>query len=344
MNHKFFLVFMFSLVSTFLIAQDEVVELKFTLPELPYSYSALEPFIDSATMKIHYSKHHKGYLDNLNKSGAKTITGAGTVSIEELLLTVDGKNASVRNNGGGYYNHSLFWKILSPKPQKEATGKLALAIKNQFVSQDSLQKLMNAEGGKRFGSGWVWLIVTPLKTIAVTSTSNQDNPIMNLDDVKRGIPILGIDVWEHAYYLKHQNKRGDYLKDIWNVVDWAQVEKNYEAALKSPLLSQIDKSGWSAYTEFAQLYGRVTLPAQSGDFEQLKLKGSELQEKAEMLSKSNIPASFQNTDIRKIMKDLASDIKDLVKSATKKPKDEVIKEKLAKVQMTHKALMEIIKG
>lgn len=344
MNHKFFLFICFSLMGTLLKAQDEVVEFKFTLPELPYKYDALEPYIDSVTMRIHYSKHHKGYLENLNKTGAKTIAGVGAGTIEELLLTVDGKNAAVRNNGGGFYNHNLFWQVMSPKPKKEAGGKLALAIKNQFQSQDSLQKLMNAEGAKRFGSGWVWLIVTPLKTLAVASTANQDNPIMNLEDVKRGIPVLGIDVWEHAYYLKHQNKRGDYLKDIWNVIDWAQVEKNYEAALKSPLLSKIDKSSWAAFNEFEQLYGRIMLPAQSGDYAQLKLKASELEMKAEALLKSNVPASFQNTDIKSVLKNLASEVKDVVKSATKKPKDEVIKEKLMKLQSAHSALEAIIKG
>jgi len=327
----------FSLISGF--SQDEP---KFTLPELKYGFEALEPHIDAKTMEIHYSKHHKAYLDNLNKSGANTISASGLGTIEELMLTVDGKQASVRNNGGGHYNHTLFWEILSPSAKKMAEGKLATAIKNQFVSQDSLIKLMNAEGLKRFGSGWVWLIVTPLKTLAVVSTANQDNPLMNLEDMKRGVPVLGIDVWEHAYYLKHQNKRGEYLNTIWNVVDWAQVEKNYEAAVNSPLLKKIDKSSWKAYKEFNQLYSQINLPAQSGDYSLLKSKSGELVEKAEMLSKSNIPASFQNTDIKKIIGKVVSEVKDLSKAATKKPKDEVIKQKLADLQLAYTELMNIV--
>ena len=319
-------------------AQDE----KFAMPELKYAYDALEPYIDAKTMEIHYSKHHKGYLDNLNKTGAKTISGAGSESLEDLLLTADLKNAPLRNNGGGHYNHTLFWEILSPTPKKQAEGKLALAIKNQFVSQDSLVKLMNAEGLKRFGSGWVWLIVTPMKTLAVTTSANQDNPLMELDDMKRGIPVLGIDVWEHAYYLKHQNKRGEYLNTIWNVVDWAQVEKNYEKALSSPLFKKIDRSSWKVYREFNQLYSQLTLPAQSGDYALIKSKSAELLAKAEMLPKSNIPASFQNSDIKKVLNNLVSAVKDVHKSASKKPKDEVIKEKLTKLQEVYAELQNIV--
>lgn len=322
----------------FSFSQDE----KFTMPELKYAYDALEPHIDAKTMEIHYSKHHKGYLDNLNKTGAKTISGVSAESLEDLLLTADLKNAPLRNNGGGHYNHTLFWEILSPAPKKQAEGKLALAIKNQFVSQDSLIKLMSAEGLKRFGSGWVWLIVTPMKTLTVTSTANQDNPLMDLEDIKRGIPVLGIDVWEHAYYLKHQNRRGEYLNTIWNVVDWAQVEKNYEKALNNPLLKKIDKSSWKIYKEFNQLYSQITLPAQTGDYSLIKSKSAELLAKAEMLPKSNIPASFQNSDIKKVLNNLVSAVKDVHKSATKKPKDEVIKEKLNKLQEVYSELQKIV--
>ena len=322
----------------FSYGQDE----KFAMPELKYAYDALEPHIDAKTMEIHYSKHHKGYLDNLNKTGAKTISGVASESLEDLLLTADINNAPLRNNGGGHYNHTLFWEILSPTPKKQADGKLALAIKNQFVSQDSLIKLMNAEGLKRFGSGWVWLIVTPMKTLAVTTSANQDNPLMELDDVKRGIPVLGIDVWEHAYYLKHQNKRGEYLNTIWNVVDWAQVEKNYEKSLTSPLLKKIDKSSWKLYKEFNQLYSQLTLPAQGGDYALIKSKSADLLAKSEMLQKSNIPASFQNTEIKKVLNNLVSAVKDVQKSATKKPKDEVIKEKLSKLQEVYSELQNIV--
>lgn len=330
-------IFIFSL-NSMTFAQEE----KYTMPELKYKFDALEPHIDAKTMEIHYSKHHKAYLDNLNKSGGNTILGATAAGLEDLMFAVDGKNASIRNNGGGHYNHSLFWDILSPTPQKMADGKLEVAIKNQFVSQDSLIKLMNAEGLKRFGSGWVWLVVTPFKTLTIISTPNQDNPIMDLDDVKRGIPVLGIDVWEHAYYLNYQNKRGEYLKNIWNVVDWAQVGKNYEAALQSPLLKKIEKSNWKSFKEFNQLYSQITLPAKAGDYKLIKEKSDELLTKAEMLEKSNIPGSFQNTDIKSVLKELTSVIKDLHKSASKKPKDAKIQANLLKVEEVYKKVLEIV--
>ncbi|MFZ1704923.1 MAG: superoxide dismutase [Saprospiraceae bacterium] len=338
MLQKTFFIFIITCTGFIATAQDD----KFTLPELNYAYDALEPHIDAKTMEVHYTKHHQGYLNNLNKSGATTITGVNASTIEDLLLSVDGKNASLRNNGGGYYNHNLFWSILSPTPQKIATGNLAMAIKNQFGSQDSLMKLMNSEGLKRFGSGWVWLVVTPFKSLAITSSSNQDNPIMDLDEMKRGIPILGIDVWEHAYYLKYQNKRGDYLSSIWNVVDWAAVEKHYESALKDPLLKKIDKSSWSAYKEFNNLYNQMTLPAKSGDFTLLKLKSGELLEKAEKLAKSNVPASFQNMDIKKVLNNIVSSVKSVQKSVTKKPKTEVIQSKLNELQEAYSELQNIL--
>jgi Fe-Mn family superoxide dismutase len=337
MIQNFFIVIFMALLSQFAVAQED----KYSLPELKYKFDALEPHIDARTMEIHYSKHHKAYLDNLNKSGGNTILGASAATIEDLMLSVDGKNASLRNNGGGHYNHTLFWDILSPTPQKMADGKLEAAIKNQFTSQDSLIKLMNAEGLKRFGSGWVWLVVTPFKTLSVTSTPNQDNPLMELDEVKRGIPVLGIDVWEHAYYLNYQNKRGEYLKNIWNVVDWAQVGKNYEAALQSPLLKKIDKSNWKSFREFNQLYSQITLPAKSGDYKLLKDKSAELLSKTEMLEKSNIPGSFQNTDLKKLLKELTSVMKGLHKSASKRPKDSKIAANLVKVEEVYKKVLEI---
>jgi Fe-Mn family superoxide dismutase len=338
MTQKNVIVVFFLFLSGFLQAQEE----RFSMPELKYSFEALEPHIDAQTMEIHYSRHHKGYLDNLNKTGAKTIAGVGTETIEDLLLTVDGGNAAVRNNGGGHYNHTLFWDILSPTPQAQASGNLALAIKNQFVSQDSLIKIMSAAGLKQFGSGWVWLIVTPMKTLSVTSTANQDNPIMDLPELQRGIPILGIDVWEHAYYLKYQNKRGDYLKNIWNVVNWEQVGKNYEVALKSPLLVKIDKSAWKAHREFVMQYGQIMLPATGGDYTMLKSKSGDLLTKTEALAKSNIPVSFQNTDIKKALNNLLSSVKDIHKSASKKPKDDVLKTKLAKLTEAYAELQQII--
>ena len=201
----------------------------FTLPELPYAYDALEPIIDAATMEIHHSKHHKAYVDNLNK--ALEGNDAANNSLEELMANISKHAAPVRNNGGGHYNHSLFWKILSPSGKGgEPTGKLAEAINTTFGSLDALKEKIAAAGATRFGSGWAWLCVDANKALCVCSTPNQDNPLMDVAECK-GTPVLGIDVWEHAYYLKYQNKRPDYLSAIWNVINWAEVSKNYEAAL-----------------------------------------------------------------------------------------------------------------
>lgn len=209
------------ILSNFLSAQN------FTLPKLPYAYTALEPTIDSVTMRIHYTKHHQAYINNLNKA----IGTSNTKSLTELLNTASIQPAVVRNNAGGHFNHTLFWELLSPTPSKTPSIELNAQIKKQFVSLDSLQKTITVTGTSLFGSGWVWLIVTPTNELKITTTSNQDNPLMDLVTDK-GTPILAIDVWEHAYYLKYQNKRADYLKNIWNVIDWKTVSDKYAATLK----------------------------------------------------------------------------------------------------------------
>lgn len=196
----------------------------FTLPSLPYAHDALEPHIDAQTMQIHHGKHHQAYVDNLNKAIAGT--EHENKSLEELIANAGKISPAVRNNGGGHWNHSLFWEILG-KGGSAPSGKLADAINQAFGSLDGLKEKMNAAGTTRFGSGWAWLIVKDGK-LEVTSTPNQDNPLMDVAEVK-GTPILGIDVWEHAYYLKYQNKRPDYLNAVWNVINWKKVEEKYAA-------------------------------------------------------------------------------------------------------------------
>ena len=198
----------------------------FTLPALPYAHEALEPHIDSQTMIIHHTKHHQTYVDNLNKALAGT--DSENKSLEELMAKMSSYPAAVRNNGGGHYNHSLFWSILGTN-NDAPQGAFAESIYNTFGSLDGLKEKMNAAGTTRFGSGWAWLIVKDGK-LEVCSTPNQDNPLMDIAEVK-GTPILGIDVWEHAYYLKYQNRRPEYLGAIWNVINWNEVEKRYKAAL-----------------------------------------------------------------------------------------------------------------
>ncbi len=197
-----------------------------SLHALPYAFDALEPHIDAQTMQIHHDKHHQAYVDNLNKALAGT--DGETKTLEELMENISAYPAAVRNNGGGHYNHTLFWSILGNNGSKP-TGDFAKAIDETFGSLDALTEKMSTAGATRFGSGWSWLLVSDGKLV-VSSTPNQDNPLMDVAEVK-GHPILGIDVWEHAYYLKYQNRRPDYLKAIWNVINWAEVEMRYKAAL-----------------------------------------------------------------------------------------------------------------
>ncbi len=197
----------------------------FTLPPLPYAYNALEPHIDEQTMKIHHDKHHQAYVDNLNKAIAGT--EHENKSLEDLITNAGKISPAVRNNGGGHWNHTFFWDILSADGGGPS-GSLAEAINSAFGSFDEFKAKFNAAGATRFGSGWAWLIVKDGK-LEVTSTPNQDNPLMDVAEVK-GTPILGVDVWEHAYYLKYQNKRPDYLAAIWNVINWKKVQENFDKA------------------------------------------------------------------------------------------------------------------
>lgn len=198
----------------------------FTLPNLPYAYEALEPHIDTLTMQIHHGKHHQAYVDNLNKAIAGTDNE--NKSLEELVKNAGSISPAVRNNGGGHWNHSFFWESMAANAGGAPSGKLADAINEAFGSFDAFKEKFNTAGTTRFGSGWAWLIVKDGK-LEVSSTPNQDNPLMDVAEVK-GTPILGADVWEHAYYLKYQNKRPDYLAAFWNVVDWKKVAERLEAA------------------------------------------------------------------------------------------------------------------
>ncbi|MCW3462103.1 superoxide dismutase [Chitinophaga nivalis] len=198
----------------------------FTLPSLPYATDALEPHFDKLTMEIHHGKHHQAYVDNLNKAVAGTENE--NKSLEELVAKAGTISPAVRNNGGGHWNHSFFWTSLAPNAGGEPTGKLADAIKSAFGSFEAFQEKFNNAGATRFGSGWAWLLVKDGK-LEVSSTPNQDNPLMDVAEVK-GTPILGVDVWEHAYYLKYQNRRPEYLKAFWNVVDWKTVGERFEKA------------------------------------------------------------------------------------------------------------------
>lgn len=206
---------------------------KFTLPALPYAYDALEPHIDKLTMEIHHSKHHKAYVDNMNKA-LETVDGnvlGSPQSFENIFDKVAKLPAALRNNAGGHYNHSLFWAMMKPNAAPLQKGALGEAIITNFGSFEAFQKQFTEAAMKRFGSGWAWLVKTKEGMLVITSTANQDNPLMNLDSVEvKGTPILALDVWEHAYYLKNQNKRADYIASWWNVVNWETAEGLFNAA------------------------------------------------------------------------------------------------------------------
>lgn len=202
--------------------------MNFKLDPLPYDSASLEPHIDQKTMEIHHDRHHNAYVTNLNKALEGNEAAAGK-SLEELMKDISKLGAGVRNNGGGHYNHSLFWSILSGE-STQPSEKLKKAIDATFGNLEAMKEKVNQAGASRFGSGWAWLIVKNGE-LEVTSTPNQDNPLMDVAEV-RGTPILGIDVWEHAYYLKYENKRPDYLSAVWNVINWDEVSKRYEEAIK----------------------------------------------------------------------------------------------------------------
>ena len=291
MKHLYSL--LFSLISTMAFAQSSPEFFK--LGPLPYTYQALEPFIDAATMEIHYTKHHQAYVNNLNKAlaGSKY----EKKSLEEMMLVASRTGDAIRNNAGGHYNHTLFWNVLGINQPWNSEMPVAKAIFQQWGSLDSLKKMMNQGAMTRFGSGWVWLVVTPDKKLLVCSSANQDNPIMDVMK-ERGIPILGIDVWEHAYYLKYQNKRGDYLGAIWNLINWGVVSDKYTAALNDPLLKELEKDNWLALKDFHKVMAQTFHPSEENNFEPLRTRSGELYAKAILLKNSTPPVSANNPKVQ----------------------------------------------
>jgi superoxide dismutase, Fe-Mn family len=201
----------------------------FELPKLNYAFNALEPHIDAKTMEIHHGKHHQAYVTNLNNAIAGT--DAEKLSIEEICKTVSKYPAAVRNNGGGHYNHTLFWQIMAPNAGGKPSGEIAGAIDAELGGFDKFKTDFTQAGATRFGSGWAWLCVKSDGKLAICSTPNQDNPLMDVSECK-GTPVLGMDVWEHAYYLNYQNRRPDYMNAFFNVIDWKKVNENYLKAKK----------------------------------------------------------------------------------------------------------------
>ena len=201
----------------------------YTFPELPYAYNALEPYIDAQTMEIHYTKHHRAYFDNFVKAAAEA--KIDNLSLEDIFSSMSIYSVAIRNNGGGLYNHKLFWEVMGPNAGGQPEGDLLKAINETFGSFDKFKAEFETAAKTQFGSGWAWLAVNAEGKLFVSQTPNQDNPLMDVA-AKRGTPILALDVWEHAYYLKYQNRRPEYVGNFWNVVNWNKVAELYKAAIK----------------------------------------------------------------------------------------------------------------
>ena len=227
MKTKAFLIF--SIVLGILTVNNKTMAQNYIFPELPYGYDALEPYIDAQTMEIHYTKHHRAYYDNFVKAAGEA--KIDNLPLEDIFSRVSIYSSAIRNNGGGYYNHMLFWKVMGPNAGGQPEGELLKAIEETFGSFDKFKADFETAAKTQFGSGWAWLAVDAEGNLFVSQTPNQDNPLMDVA-AKRGQPILGLDVWEHAYYLKYQNRRPEYVGNFWNVVNWNKVAELYKKAMK----------------------------------------------------------------------------------------------------------------
>jgi superoxide dismutase len=323
---KIKIIFLFVCLTTSVVAQ-------FTQKPLPYAYNALEPFIDAQTMEIHYSKHHAAYVKNLNAAIAGSI--AEKMTITEIFNNVSKLAPAIRNNAGGHFNHEFFWSILTPEKGTQPTAELEKAINESFGSMDGLKEKLNAVALARFGSGWAWLYVGQDGKLTVTSTANQDNPLMDIVENK-GMPIIGIDVWEHAYYLKYQNKRADYITAIWNVINWNEVSNYYKSATAKKKGKFDD---WQALKDFHKVMSQTFHPSEEGNLEPIKKRSGEMVEKAELLAKSVIPAEFNTKEVIAAVQKLATESKKLDAMVKGKKSDQELTAALAKL---HDVFHEII--
>lgn len=295
---------------------------QFSQKPLSYNYGALEPFLDEKTMEIHYTKHHANYVKNLN--AAIVNTEVEKLKITDILTSISKYNSTIRNNAGGHFNHEFFWSILTPEKNTKPSLELSKAIVENFGNLESLKEKMNTTAAAHFGSGWVWLYVTPEKKLSICTTPNQDNPLMDIAENK-GMPILAIDVWEHAYYLKYQNKRIDYLSAIWNVINWNEVSNYYQSA--SP-----KKKGkfddWPALKDFHTIMSQTFHPSEEGNLKPIKERSGEMVEKAKLLTKSTIPSEFNSKKILVAITKLNKDSKKLDTMVKDKKSDKELSEAL----------------
>lgn len=293
----------------------------YSLPSLPYSYSAIEPYIDSTTMYIHYNRHHAAYVKNLNE--AIKGTELEKLSLDELFQGMSRYSAQVRNNAGGHYNHTLFWSLLSVNRNTEPSAHFLRAVNEQFGSLDSLKNMLNRAAMTQFGSGWAWLIITKDKKLLVCSTPNQDNPLMETSTIK-GTPIIGIDVWEHAYYLKYQNKRVDYLTAFWSVINWDQVNKNFETIVPK---GKFDS--WPQIKDFHKVMSQTFHPSEEGNLLPIKTRIDEMVTKAIALKSNSIPNEFNTLNVQNAVVELERGAIKLQKQIKSGASDESIKKALS---------------
>jgi len=296
---------------TRLLSSDDL----FKLPELGYAYDALEPYIDARTMEIHHARHHAGYVRKLNT--AVKGTPYAELPLRQLMRRLAPSDTALRNNGGGHYNHSLFWKILAPSANTVPPPNLKEAIQKHFGSMEGLKETILKAAKTRFGSGWAWLAADAEGRLFVTSTANQDNPLMKQVADQPGYPILGIDVWEHAYYLKYQNRRGDYLEAVWDAINWGAVGKQYGVS-SHPFIV------WETLDEFHNIMAATFHPLEEGDLQPIKSRSGELAAEAKRLAKGHIPARFDETGVQDNLKALRKDSAALHKLVKNGGSDEAI--------------------
>lgn len=313
-------IFKIAALSTFFAAQFAFAQFKQT--PLPYAYNALEGSVDAQTMEIHYSKHAAAYVTNLNKAIAGTPQEKFTLF--QILSKAGTLPMAVRNNAGGHYNHELFWTVLTPQKDTKPSVNLAKAINDTFGSMEAFKEKMSKAGAERFGSGWAWLSVDKNGKLFVSSTANQDNPLMDVVEEK-GTPIFGIDVWEHAYYLKYQNKRADYLTAIWNVTNWNEISRRYEEATKAKKGKFDD---WQALKDFHVVMSQTFHPSEEGNLQPIKTRIGEMVTKAKALQTSKIPAEFNRKGVSEAMANLVKGSQNLEKQINKKAKNEEITKSL----------------
>jgi Fe-Mn family superoxide dismutase len=289
-------------------------------------------------MYIHLNMHHKAYVDNLNKAIAGTEDT--NARIEQILINAMQKTELVRNNAGGHYNHSLFWELLSPNAAKAPSDELTAAIKLSFGSVDSLKNLIQQTAMQRFGSGWVWLILTPEKKLRVCSTANQDNPLMDKPGNIRGIPILCIDLWEHAYYLNYQNRRTDYLKAMWNVLDWNAVSKKYSEALTSPLMQYLKTEKWASFKNFHSALQDMLMNMKKGEITPVRMGSANLLKLAKLLSTDPIPTEIEGEDVRTAIKSIIATCTEVNDIVIKKGTDDALKNKFMELREPVRIIVE----